>query len=298
MTAAFLRPTTHWGKLPPRPPVVSRRRFPGASSIRGGGLPIFKRLKFLSLQTKGMLTAGQLETESLKVIENGRCKSSNVSRAPYQKHQKHEKHQKLNATSLLLNTTAKREQPRTQRSESYSSMKNNAFRNLSVWFMVWYGSIGNINHKLVDSRFQQLTYDNLFLLNKPSRSGFWTREACLKWFPWVRKTSGLGWSCWSSCSLTNRDGLPLPHHITFTNVSRTICAFTPFAQTRSLVCWFSHLLTPGALGLVRLFESNSGCQTSWYPWVPHVPRDTNWHQGPPRNDHFGKGFLASIASNS
>lgn len=241
-----------------------------------------------------MLTAGQLETESLKVIENGRCKSSNVSRAPYQKHQKHEKHQKLNATSLLLNTTAKREQPRTQRSESYSSMKNNAFRNLSVWFMVWYGSIGNINHKLVNSRFQQLTYyDNLFLLNKPSRSGFWTREACLKWFPWVRM-----WSCWSSCSLTKRDGLPLPHHITFTNVSRTICAFTPFAQTRSLVCWFSHLLTPGALGLVRLFESNSGCQTSWYPWVPHVPRDTNWHQGPPRNDHFGKGFLALIASNS
>ena len=217
--------------------------------LYGGGLPIFKRLKFLSLQTKGMLTAGQLETESLKVIENGRCKSSNVSRAPYQKHQKHEKHQKLNATSLLLNTTAKREQPRTQRSESYSSMKNNAFRNLSVWFMVWYGSIGNINHKLVNSRFQQLTYDNLFLLNKPSRSGFWTREACLKWFPWVRKTRGLGWSCWSSCSLTNRDGLPLPHHITFTNVSRTICAFTPFAQTRSLVCWFSHLLTPGALGL-------------------------------------------------
>ena len=138
-----------------------------------------------------MLTAGQLETESLKVIETGRCKSSNVSRAPYQKHQKHEKHQKLNATSLLLNTTAKREQPRTQRSESYSSMKNNAFRNLSVWFMVWYGSIRNINHKLLDSRFQQLTYDNLFLLNKPSRSGFWTREACLKWFPWVRM-----WSCW------------------------------------------------------------------------------------------------------
>lgn len=106
--------------------------------------------------------------------------------------------------------------------------------------MVWYGSIGNINHKLVNSRFQQLTYDNLFLLNKPSRGGFWTREACLKWFPWVRKTSGLGWSCWSSCSLTNRDRLPLPHHITFTNVSRTICAFTPFAQTSP---WLVDFLT-------------------------------------------------------
>ena len=34
MTAAFLRPTTHWEKASPRPPVVSRRRFPGASSIR------------------------------------------------------------------------------------------------------------------------------------------------------------------------------------------------------------------------------------------------------------------------
>ena len=54
----------------------------------------------------------------------------------------------------------------------------------------------------------------------------------------------------------------------------TLCPNEPLA------CWFFHLLTPGAKGLVRVFESNSRCQTSWYPWVPHVPRDTNWHNPP------------------
>ncbi len=156
MTAAS-RPTTHWGKFP--------RGHRGFAPSVSRGMIIYTVADCQSSKDWSFCLCKQKEccqqdSWKLKVIENGNCKSSNVSKALYQKHQEYQKYQSIK--SSMQQACSWTQPPKENRPEPGGQNLLAQLRivpqDFSEWFMVWYGST-----------LKQSTYDNLFLVNKPSR---------------------------------------------------------------------------------------------------------------------------------
>ena len=156
MTAAS-RPTTHWGKFP--------RGHRGFAPSVSRGMIIYTVADCQSSKDWSFCLCKQKEccqqdSWKLKVIENGSCKSSNASKALYQKHQEYQKYQSIKSS---MQQACSWTQPPKENSPEPGGQ--NLLAPLKIvpwdfpeWFMVWYGST-----------LKQSTYDNLFLVNKPSR---------------------------------------------------------------------------------------------------------------------------------